>query len=251
MSLPTTFTPQIVYEGLVPDQERLAVASVLLVDDNRLFDEVITSVLGRMDISVVGCTASAEEALALTRRLRPTLVLVDLQMSSSDGTGRDIAITLLESCDASVLALTDSAFEILDTELLTLGLSGFVLKDGSLSRFERGLIAALEGDIVIPQSVAGTGRQIKVERSDEVALLTAQLTEREWDVLALLVAGVTGRTIGTRLGISANTVRTHVQSILSKLQVHSRLEAAAFAVRHNLIPIPQEGSPRRRQGRSA
>ena len=121
MSLLTTFTPQIVYEGLVPDQERLAVASVLLVDDNRLFDEVITSVLGRMDISVVGCTASAEEALALTRRLRPTLVLVDLQMSSSDGTGRDIAITLLESCDASVLALTDSAFEILDTELAHAG----------------------------------------------------------------------------------------------------------------------------------
>jgi two-component system nitrate/nitrite response regulator NarL len=68
-----------------------------------------------------------------------------------------------------------------------------------------------------------------------------QLTPREREVLALLVEGLSGVVIANRLGISRNTVRTHVQSILTKLQVHSRLEAATFAVRHRLVHtnVPQ------------
>ena len=70
---------------------------------------------------------------------------------------------------------------------------------------------------------------------DGAVLLTEQLTPRERQVLALLVQGASGEAISKPLGISPNTVRTHVQSILTKLQVHSRLEAAAFAVRHHLV----------------
>jgi two-component system, NarL family, nitrate/nitrite response regulator NarL len=71
-------------------------------------------------------------------------------------------------------------------------------------------------------------------RSDE-ALLADQLTKREREVLMLLVEGLSGTAIARRLQISANTVRTHIQSILTKLQVHSRLAAATFAVRHGLV----------------
>jgi two-component system nitrate/nitrite response regulator NarL len=71
-------------------------------------------------------------------------------------------------------------------------------------------------------------------RSDE-ALLADQLTRREREVLMLLVEGLSGAAIARRLRISSNTVRTHIQSILTKLQVHSRLAAATFAVRHGLI----------------
>ena len=69
---------------------------------------------------------------------------------------------------------------------------------------------------------------------EDVGLLAAQLTAREREVLGLLVRGASGLEIAAELGISRNTVRTHVQSILTKLQVHSRLEAATFAVRHHV-----------------
>jgi DNA-binding NarL/FixJ family response regulator len=71
-----------------------------------------------------------------------------------------------------------------------------------------------------------------------VWLLVSQLTAREREVLELLVEGADGAMIARRLGISRNTVRTHVQSILTKLQVHSRLEAATLAVRHRVVPVP-------------
>jgi two-component system nitrate/nitrite response regulator NarL len=70
-------------------------------------------------------------------------------------------------------------------------------------------------------------------------LMADQLTYRELDVLRLLAEGVRGDAIAQRLGITQNTVRTHVQSILTKLQVHSRLEAATFAVRHGIVDSPR------------
>lgn len=74
--------------------------------------------------------------------------------------------------------------------------------------------------------------------------MASQLTPREREVLALLVQGADGRTAASTLGISLNTVRTHVQSILTKLQVHSRLEAATFAVRHGIVEVPKPEADR-------
>jgi two-component system, NarL family, nitrate/nitrite response regulator NarL len=210
--------------------------SVLIVDDNRLFDDAIASALGRMEMHVIGCAADAEKALELAKQHRPTLALVDLELRTSTLSGRDIAAEILRDSRTKVLAITRSDALVADTALLSLGLSGFVLKDGTLSRFERGLRAALDGDVVVPQRRPNNGLPTSAGRATEdAAFLAGQLTERELEVLALLVEGVSGRTIAGRLGISSNTVRTHVQSILSKLQVHSRLEAAAWAVRHDLI----------------
>jgi two-component system nitrate/nitrite response regulator NarL len=81
--------------------------------------------------------------------------------------------------------------------------------------------------------VPSTGRQA----SAEAHLLASQLTRRELEVLELLAQGAGGAEIARRLRVSPNTVRTHVQGILSKLQVHTRLEAAAFAVRHDLVRV--------------
>ena len=79
-------------------------------------------------------------------------------------------------------------------------------------------------------------RKRRDDRDHDVALRARQLTAREWDVLELLVEGASGEDICERLGLRANTVRSHVQSILTKLQVHSRLEAAGLAVRCGLVP---------------
>ncbi|MBA2725295.1 MAG: response regulator transcription factor [Actinobacteria bacterium] len=92
----------------------------------------------------------------------------------------------------------------------------------------------MEGHVVIPQN--GGRRAGALDPEEEaVALLTNQLTLREKDVLTLLVEGVGSADIADRLAISPNTVRSHVQNVLTKLQVHSRLEAAAFAVRHDVV----------------
>jgi len=209
--------------------------TAIIVDGHVLFAEVIGSVLEHMKISVVGRAESADGALDLVRRLHPTIALVDLEMAASGIDGRQMGVLILEaSPHTRVLAVTDSNDPAVDRELIDVGFGGFVLKDGSLSQFQRGIRAALDGDVLIPEPLVRDAARL----DDVVPLLARQLTIREWEVLQLLVEGVPGRAIALRLGISSHTVRTHVQSILSKLQVHSRLEAAAYVVRHGLVEIP-------------
>ena len=96
--------------------------------------------------------------------------------------------------------------------------------------------AVLDGQLIMPHRLGPASRQ--AAKHDDAELLAAQLTPREREVLTLLARGANGREIAADLAISRNTVRTHVQSILTKLQVHSRLEAATFAVRHRLMALP-------------
>jgi DNA-binding NarL/FixJ family response regulator len=124
-------------------------------------------------------------------------------------------------------------------EVLRIGFHGFLTKDTPVARLVASIDAVMEGDLAprsIPSSFA-VGSAM-----DSASMLARQLTPREREVLALLVEGLDGRAISDRLGISANTVRTHVQSVLTKLQVHSRLEAATFAVRHRLVDPAGAGS---------
>jgi two-component system, NarL family, nitrate/nitrite response regulator NarL len=102
---------------------------------------------------------------------------------------------------------------------------------------------------VIPRQLATAVGGARSAEDRHAALLGGQLTEREREVLALLVDGASGADIAERLTISTNTVRTHVQSVLTKLQVHSRLEAATFAVRHGLVAAPAQ--QRAADGRAA
>ena len=125
-------------------------------------------------------------------------------------------------------------------EAMRSGFRGYVTKDVRVQRFVDAVRAALAGQVVIPKQLARAvgGRRSAAERHAE--LLSQQLTRREREVLELLVHGASGREIAERLSISVNTVRTHVQSTLTKLQVHSRLEAATFAVRYGLVSSPRE-----------
>jgi two-component system, NarL family, nitrate/nitrite response regulator NarL len=224
--------------------------TALIVDEQLLFAEVLASILEAMDIRVIGCAESRDAALELARQAQPTIVLIDLQMVVSDIGGVQIARQILAEVPGTrVVAVTDSVDPAVDTHLVDAGISGFVLKDGSLSRFRRGIRAVLDGDVLIPEPVAA--RNGRSRSDDGETLLARQLTLREREVLGLLVEGVPGRTIAMRLGISSHTVRTHVQSILSKLQVHSRLEAAAYAVSHGLVDVPGRRQSRPRTHRES
>jgi two-component system nitrate/nitrite response regulator NarL len=110
------------------------------------------------------------------------------------------------------------------------GFHGYLTKQTETERFEHVLRSIEDGQSVFPQRQFGRNR----ERSG-AELLADQLTTREVEVLQLLAEGATSAQMAEKLDVSPNTVRTHVQGILSKLQVHSRLEAAAFAVRHGLV----------------
>jgi two-component system nitrate/nitrite response regulator NarL len=227
--------------------------SALIVDDALLYGDVIASALEDMKITVIGRAVSVEEALSLAHQHRPTLTLVDLETGGSEATGRELGLRVAaEVPETRVLALTDSQDPEANRRLIDLGFGGFILKDASLARFQRGIRAALDGDVLIPEPLPGKqGGRHPIPQRDQASMLATHLTVREWEVLHLLVEGVQGRAIASRLGISSHTVRTHVQSILSKFQVHSRLEAAAYAVRHDLVDVPGRRAGRRPEKASA
>jgi len=182
-------------------------------------------------MSVLGVYTTADTGLAGAREHRPDMVLLDLGLPDRPGLelGRDI---LLELPDTKVVALTALEDEKSVHDALKVGFHGYLTKQTEAERFKYGLRSIQHGQTVFPQRQVIRNRE---RTNDE--LMAEQLTTREVEVLQLLAEGASSGDIAEQLRVSPNTVRTHVQGILSKLQVHSRLEAAAFAVRHDLVKL--------------
>jgi len=208
---------------------------LLIVDDQMLFAEAIRVALEDLGEEVLGVVTTGEEAVASVRRTRPDIVLMDIALPDQSGLAVGRAI-LGEWPDMKIIALTALSDRTAVEEALRIGFRGYITKDTPVAQFVNSLQSVLDGHIVLPHRLGPTGKRSAAE--DEVALLADQLTAREREVLGLLVEGADGLTVAMKLGISRNTVRTHVQNILMKLQVHSRLEAATFAVRHRLVQAP-------------
>ncbi len=214
---------------------------VVIVDDHVLFVDAVRHMLETHGLEVVGVATTARAGLEAVEDLRPDVVLVDLGLPDLSGLalGRHIVERRPKT---TVLALTVVDDPRAVREALRAGFRGYVTKDASAARLLQAVRAAAAGRLAVPR---GLGALPTGPRGDDRAalLLASRLTGREREVLALLVEGTDGRGIAKRLGISHNTVRTHVQSILTKLQVHSRLEAAAFAVRHGVVELPGRREP--------
>lgn len=212
-------------------------ARVLLVDDHLLFAEAIRLALESNDIEVVGIVGSGEEAMRAVRRSPPDLALVDIGLP--DQSGLVVGSTLLhEYPDMKVLALSALDDPAVVRQALRAGFHGYLIKDTPVGRFIQAVEAVLSGQVVVPPVLAPRIAGARTAEEQSVTLLVNQLTSRERQVLQLLVEGASGQAIAHSLGISPNTVRTHVQSILTKLQVRSRLQAASFAVRHGVVTTP-------------
>ena len=192
--------------------------------------------LGAEEI-VVAYTGS--DGVAAAKRSEVDVALVDIGLPDRSGLSVGREIMDLDS-RTLVVALTAVKDALIARHALKLGFAAYLPKDISLDIFAQGMRNVLRGRR-IDLSSAGPSTSRRPSRT-EPWREGSDLTGRELEVLSLLVEGCTGPTIATRLGISRNTVRTHIQSILTKVQVHSRLQAVAFAVEEGLVDVSSRGA---------
>lgn len=210
---------------------------VVILSDHKLVAEALGSTLVREGMDLVAVVTEEEEAFAVVAETRPELVVLDLGRLSTGGIEWSRRVRR-EFPHTRILALIAGDRPVLARVALEAGIQGCLSKDSPMPQFITAIRAVLEGQMVMPLPVARAGGV--VSRSPEQGhadLLASQLTERERDVLALLVEGASSQEMARRLRVTRNTIRTHIQNILMKLQVHSRLEAAAFAVRHGVLSL--------------
>ena len=220
-----------------PEHEGAPRLRVVIVDDHTLFAEAIARTLEHHGLEILATAATGRAALDAVARDGPDMVLIDPTLP--DMPGREVAEGILERHpETRVMLVTSLIDPELIQEAMDAGCSGCVSKNMPVEEFMASIRTVAENGTVEPPDVVVDLTNDRSPADAEAALLADQLTRREREVLALLVKGAENAIIAQDLGMSTNTVRTHVENIRTKLQVHSRLEAAAFAVRHGLVAIP-------------
>lgn len=183
------------------------------------------------DFQVVGEAQNGAEALKLAHELKPDVILMDLLMPVMDGITA-IGQVRKECPDTEVIALTSVLEDASVVGAVKAGAIGYLLKDTQSDELLRAIKAAANGQVQLsPQAAARLVREVRAPESPET------LTERETDVLRLLAQGKANKEIALALFIGENTVKTHVSSILLKLGVQSRTQAALYARQIGLGPI--------------
>jgi two-component system nitrate/nitrite response regulator NarL len=210
------------------------VGKIMIVDDHRLFADAIRSALEDAGAEVVAIVGNGQEAAAAVARHEPDLVLLDLGLPDADGfqVGRQL---LHRNPELRVLIVTALSDPQLVQICVREGFSGYVPKSTPIAQFVSSVKAALAGDVVLPRKLARRAVGVRSPEEEDALRRASHLTDREREVLALLTEGARSEVISATLHISLNTVRTHVRNILAKLQLGSRLEAAAFAVRFGIV----------------
>ncbi|QRP44806.1 response regulator transcription factor [Amycolatopsis sp. FDAARGOS 1241] len=207
--------------------------SIVLGDDHKVFLDALAGLLERNGMRVVGTGRTLAEVVDQVRGARPDVCLLDRNFG--EGPVEDgVAATLHASPRTKVIMLTASPGNLAVADALRSGAAGYVHKTRGVEHLISaiGRVVAGETHVDVPARTA----EPAAERSHEVDLRERFLTTRERQCLAMLIDGNTTETMARRLGVSTATVRSHVQGVLVKLGVHSRLEAAALAVRHALVP---------------
>ena len=205
---------------------------VLVVDDHPVVRHGLTAIMGyEPDIEVVGDAADGEEAVRLILERRPDVVLLDLRLPKLDG------VEVMRQVRAQAPQVRFLVLTTYDTDeyigpALAAGAQGYLLKDALPDELARGVRAVMRGAAALEPEVAARllERMAEGERGDE-------LSERELEVLRLLVAGASNKSIAAQLSLSENTIKTHISRIFAKLGVQSRAEAVAVALQRGLVPL--------------
>jgi len=210
---------------------------ILIVDDHAIVREGVRMILAKeSDLEVVGEAGDGQEALELTKRLRPQVVVMDISMP---GMGGIEATQTLRSTspDVQVVALTMHEDETYVFQLLRAGAAGYVLKRAAAQDLVQAVRAAAKGEAFLYPSVA---RKVvedylrRVESGEERERYDG-LTAREKEILTLIASGSSNQQIAEKLFISIKTVQTHRAHILEKLGLHDRTELVRYAIRKGLI----------------
>ncbi|WP_410572917.1 response regulator [Amycolatopsis sp. cmx-4-61] len=210
---------------------------ILLCDDQQLVRVGLRMIVeSQDDLVVVGEAAEGEEAVALARRLRPDLVLMDVRMPVLDGVAATARICA-ELPDVRVLIITTFDLDEYAYAALRGGAGGFLVKDAPAEEMLVAIRGVLRGDSMVSPSVTRRllERYLADDRDPVDAAKLAALTEREKDVLGLIARGLSNSEIAAKLYIGETTVKTHVGRILGKLRLRDRVHAVVFAYESGLV----------------
>jgi two-component system nitrate/nitrite response regulator NarL len=213
---------------------------ILLVDDHLLFRKGLIRLLdAQPEFDVVGEARDGLEAIEKTRQLRPDVVLMDIRMPNCDGLEATRRIKAqMPAVQVVMLTVSDNEQDL--ATAVRSGADGYLLKDLQPEELFEQLRRVGRGEAPLSRGMTGKLFNQLSRRSRPIAesKASAVLSERECEVLALVVEGFTNHQIGDELGIARNTVKNHLRSIYAKLNVNNRTQAAAYAVGHGLVCLP-------------
>ena len=205
---------------------------VIIVDDHTVVRSGLGAVLASSDgMELVGEAENGEEAVRLCEQLQPDIVLMDLLMPKMDG----VAATKIiheNWPQIHIIALTSYKEKEYVEGVLKAGATSYLLKNVSADE----LISAINRAVLGQPSLSPEAAQVLIQTVNEPSQPDAEITEREREILALMVEGKSNNEIAKSIYVSQSTVKFHVSNILSKLDVSSRTEAVALALQQELIP---------------
>lgn len=212
---------------------------IAIADDHSLMREGLSRILEfEDDITVVGTAKDGLEALELYKKMDIDVVLLDINMPNMNGIETLRKIRDMDSSAKVIILTVHDGREYL-VESLNLGANGYMLKDSDSSSLVEAIKAVNQGGSYVHPNLAGelvreiskTGNGEKAKRGLE------SLTKREYEVLSLIADGLSNKEISQKLIISEKTVKNHVSSILRKLEISDRTQAAIYAYKHNVKKI--------------
>jgi two-component system nitrate/nitrite response regulator NarL len=215
---------------------------ILLIDDHTLFRSGVKALLGRQaDFEVVGEAADGLEGVKRAKQLHPDLVLMDLDMPGISG--REALKMMLEelpSLPVLMLTVSEASEDLLDT--LQSGAKGYLLKNIDAEYFVDAIRRAARGEAVVSPEMTGklvAGLKGPPRDMPGSAPDKDRLSAREREILALVARGASNKEIARETALAESTVKIHVQNILRKLNLSSRVQAAVYAVESGLAPRPK------------
>lgn len=208
--------------------------SILIIEDNRLLRDGITSMINeQQDLKVIATISEREDSIAKILNLKPDIVLIDLGLRSQNSL--EVVKSVKENSSdikTIVMDLLPVENDILD--FVKAGASGFILKNAMVNEFLKTIRTVASGEKVLPPHMTDSLFSQIVERamngSEHVDLKYAvRMTQREKQVIELIADGLTNKEIGQKLHLSPYTVKSHVHNILEKMALHTRVQIAKFA----------------------